>query len=96
MSRFNLFANRRSACSRYWGKHVSPPVRVLAGVTLAIAAIAAPALAQAAWYDGGVLVSNVCRAPSGAYWVYPPVDAQPVGTSCSIPLTGELGTVTMN
>jgi hypothetical protein len=67
---------------------------MLAGVAIAAIAIASPALAQAAWYNGGVLVSNVCRAPSGAYWVYPAADAQPVGTACTIPPTGELGVVT--
>jgi hypothetical protein len=52
------------------------------------------AAAQAAWFSGGVLVSNVCRAPSGAWWVYPAYAAEPLGTACTIPATGEIGTVT--
>jgi hypothetical protein len=52
--------------------------------------------ASAGWYVGGVFVSNMCRAPSGAWWLYPPIDAQPVGTFCTILGTGEGGVVTPN
>jgi hypothetical protein len=46
------------------------------------------------FYDAyGVLRSNVCIAPSGAVWVYPMYVAQPVGSYCTIPTTGELGRV---
>jgi hypothetical protein len=61
-----------------------------------IALLVAAGAANAAWFQSGVLVSNVCRAPSGAYWVYPAQLAQPVGTACTIYSTGELGTVTAN
>lgn len=61
-----------------------------------IMALGYPATADAAWLVGSVWYSNVCRAPSGAYWVYPPANAQPVGTSCTIPATGEIGVVTAN
>jgi len=71
-------------------------VALLAGLAASAAVLGFGSLADAAWYQGGVLVSNVCRAPSGAYWVYPAYDAQAVGTSCSIPTTGELGVVTVN
>lgn len=50
--------------------------------------------ANAAWQrPDGVWISNVCRAPSGAFWVYPMYDAQPVGFACRIPTTGEFGVV---
>ena len=52
-------------------------------------------VANAAWFRNGVLVSNVCRAPSGAWTVYPAFRAQPVGTYCSV-WTGEIGVVTAN
>jgi hypothetical protein len=53
--------------------------------------------ARAAWYVGGVLVSNICRADANPayYWVYPPQNAQPVGTMCTFP-DGTPGTVTAN
>jgi hypothetical protein len=52
--------------------------------------------AEPAWRDAdGVWWNNMCRASSGAWWLYPPEDAQPVGTTCRIPGTGELGVVTM-
>jgi hypothetical protein len=41
-------------------------------------------------------VSNVCRAPSGSWWVYPAASAEPVGFDCRIPSTGEIGVVTAN
>ena len=53
--------------------------------------------AQPAWQDiNGVWWSNVCRAPSGAWWVYPMREARPVGAPCRIYSTGEPGVVTMN
>jgi hypothetical protein len=52
--------------------------------------------AEPAWQDANFIWwNNMCRAPSGAWWLYPIVDAQPVGTACSIPGTGEVGVVTM-
>jgi hypothetical protein len=52
--------------------------------------------AQPTWRDGsGVWWNNLCRAPSGAWWLYPIQDAQPVGSACTIPATGEAGVVTM-
>jgi hypothetical protein len=52
--------------------------------------------AEPAWQDvNGVWWNNMCRAPSGAWWLYPVGNAQPVGTACTIPSTGEIGTVTM-
>jgi hypothetical protein len=45
------------------------------------------------WYVGGVLVSNVCTGNmTGAVWVYPVYQAQPVGSACRLP-SGEFGTV---
>ena len=52
--------------------------------------------ASAGWYVNGILVSNMCRAPSGAWWVYPPPAAQAVGSPCAIYSTGEGGVVTAN
>jgi anti-sigma factor RsiW len=68
----------------------------LAAAGLVVACGAAATSANAGWIVNGVLVSNVCRAPSGAWWRYPPAVAQPVGTSCTIPTTGEPGIVTEN
>jgi len=52
--------------------------------------------AQPAWQDVyGVWWNNMCRAPSGAWWLYPIANAQPVGTACTIPSTGEAGVVTI-
>jgi hypothetical protein len=49
-----------------------------------------------AWQTpNGVWWNNICRAPSGAWWIYPVQAAQPVGTACRIYNTGELGVVTM-
>ncbi len=62
----------------------------------AVAAAGYSPAADAAWYFGGVLVSNVCRAPSGAVWYYPAAAAQPLGTVCTILPTGEAGVVTAN
>jgi hypothetical protein len=53
--------------------------------------------ANAAWQRwDGAWVSNVCRAPSGAVWIYPSEAAAPVGTYCRIYSTGEPGIVTAN
>jgi hypothetical protein len=41
----------------------------------------------------GEVVNNVCLAPSGAWWAYPPANAQRVGSSCTTLNSGELGTV---
>jgi hypothetical protein len=49
--------------------------------------------AKAASLNGGVLVNNVCLAPSGAWWAYPAQSAQPVGTGCAIASTAQPGTV---
>ena len=54
------------------------------------------ASAQPAWRDvNGVWWNNMCRAPSGAWWLYPVAAAQPVGSACTIYSTGEPGVVTM-
>ena len=63
-------------------------------IVAALTMTAMASAADAAWLYNGVWVSNICRAPSGAYWVYPPAAAQPVGTGCQIYSTGEYGTVT--
>jgi hypothetical protein len=52
--------------------------------------------AQPPWIVNGVWVNNMCRAPSGAWWLYPPQNAQPVGSACAIPSTGESGVVAAN
>ncbi len=69
---------------------------LLIGSAAALALAGYATAANAAWMSNGVLVSNVCRAPSGAWWVYPAYAAQPVGTGCTIFSTGEFGTVTAN
>jgi hypothetical protein len=62
--------------------------------TAVLAASAITSVANAAWIDAyGNWVSNVCWAPSGAYWVYPVAYAQPVGSICRIASTGEYGVV---
>jgi hypothetical protein len=66
----------------------------LFAVAAAVTMLGLTGTASAAWYQYGVLVSNVCRAPSGAVWFYPIQSAQPVGSSCSIYSTGEYGIVT--
>ena len=49
-----------------------------------------------AWQDVyGVWWNNLCRAPSGAWWLYPVANAQPVGTACRTLNTGEVGVVPM-
>jgi hypothetical protein len=67
-------------------------------LTVAVTALAAgyPLLANAQpqWLFNGVWINNMCRAPSGAWWLYPPPSAQPVGSPCVIPSTGEAGIVT--
>jgi hypothetical protein len=63
---------------------------------LAISAVSAPhASAEPAWLVDGVWWNNMCRAGSGAWWLYPVQYAQPVGTSCTIASTGEVGVVTI-
>jgi hypothetical protein len=64
---------------------------------LATASVLTPiADAQPAWQDiNGVWWNNMCRAPSGAWWLYPIANAQPIGTACTIPSTGEAGVVTI-
>jgi hypothetical protein len=62
----------------------------------AVAFAGVPTAADAAWLVGGVWVSNVCRAPSGSFWIYPAYAAAPVGSYCTIYSTGEVGTVTPN
>ncbi len=91
-SLFSMTSTHDQSRSRFG----SPLVRALLVTAIAIVSLSAPMIARAAWYSGGVLVSNVCRAPSGAWWIYPPANAQPVGTYCTIPPTGEVGLVTPN
>ena len=81
---------------RRTGLSSRPLPTILVGLAIAMAAAGYATAAEAAWYVNGILVSNVCRAPSGAFWVYPAEFAQPVGTSCRIYATGELGIVTAN
>ena len=65
-------------------------------IASAVALFVMTSTADAAWYRyDGVLISNVCRAPSGAFWIYPLYQAQPVGNVCRIP-TGEFGAVTVD
>jgi hypothetical protein len=67
---------------------------VLPITAIAIMAAGYPSAAIAGWYSNGILVNNMCRAPSGAWWQYPAKAAQPVGSPCTIPSTGEAGVVT--
>ncbi len=62
--------------------------------TAVLGTSAITSVANAAWINAyGIWVSNVCWAPSGAYWIYPVAYAQPVGSMCRIASTGEYGTV---
>ncbi len=79
---------------------IQPNVRkllCLISALLATSLVLTPiAEAQPAWQDvNGVWWNNMCRAPSGAWWLYPIQNAQPIGTACTIPTTGEAGVVTM-
>lgn len=71
---------------------------LMGAAAIAAVAVGRPSVASAqpAWPFLGVLVSNMCRAPSGAWWLFPPQYAQPVGSGCTIPTTGEAGVVTDN
>ena len=70
---------------------------ILAASVLLLATLYPHQEANAAWQRwDGIWVSNVCRAPSGAVWIYRPEAAQPVGTRCRIFSTGEPGIVTAN
>jgi hypothetical protein len=71
-------------------------ISVLTAAAMTILTAGYPSTASAAWWVNGILVSNMCRAPSGAWWVYPPPAAQPVGSPCAIYSTGESGVVTAN
>ena len=70
--------------------------KTILAIVAAITMLGLAGTASAAWMQYGVLVSNVCRAPSGHFWVYPVQLAQPLGTACTIYSTGELGVVTAN
>ena len=52
---------------------------------LAAALLLTCGTSSAAWWQNGVLVSNVCRANANPnfYFVYPPAAAQPIGTPCT-------------
>jgi hypothetical protein len=71
-------------------------ITALALTAIAVLAAGYPSTASAQWLVNGIWVSNMCRAYSGNWFVYPPQNAQPVGTSCLIPPTGEYGVVTAN
>jgi hypothetical protein len=71
-------------------------ISVLTVTAIAILTGGYPSTARAAWNVNGIWVSNMCRAPSGSWWLYPPQAAQPVGSFCTIYSTGEGGVVTSN
>jgi hypothetical protein len=73
-------------------------ITVLTLTAIAASAAGYPSIASAQpeWFANGVWFNNMCRAPSGNWWLYPPQNAQPVGSACAIPPTGEFGVVTPN
>ena len=75
--------------------NIRKPLFLIFALVATLSVLTPMADAQPAWQDvNGVWWNNMCRAPSGAWWLYPIRDAQPVGSACAIPTTGEAGVVT--
>lgn len=72
-------------------KYFAKALIVAGGMALLLLGGTASLHAQPEWLVGDVWVNNMCRTPSGNWWLYPIANAQPVGTACSVPHYGPWG-----